>query len=130
MARTRAEEATEEGTGNGRKAPVKGIVNATMEVANDFPKFTRKSGYTRTSAIDAALDNVKNEYPEGTVVRIREYEKRESANGTLYNLRAKHGKPGNEGWDGWTIHVGPIEGSDLTGLYVAWTDPASYVPSE
>lgn len=132
MARNRGEtetaEVAENTEGNGRKAPVKGIVNSTMEVTGDsFPKFARKTGYTRESEIEQTLKNVRNEFPEGTVVKIREYEKRESANGTLYNLRKRHGKPGTEGWDGWTIHVGPVEGTDLTGLYVAFTDPANYV---
>ena len=108
-----------------RKAPEKGIVEPRLEVVSEFPTFSRKSGYTRESEITQTLENVKNEYPEGTVVLIREYEKRESANGTLYNLRKRNGKPGTEGWTGFTIQVGPIADSEHTGLYVSYTNPAN-----
>lgn len=126
MARRGTDEAVEEtAEANGRKAPVKGVVNSAFEAVGELPKFSRKTGFTRESEIEATLKNVRNEFPEGTVVRIREYEKRESANGTLYNLRKRHQKPGAEGWDGYTFNVGPIEGSELVGLYVSFTDPAN-----
>jgi hypothetical protein len=115
---------------NGRKAPVKGEVNAVLQPVSELPTFPRASGYTRESQITQTMDNVKAEFPEGTVVLIREYEKRESANGTLYNLRKRHGKPGTPEWTGWTINVGPVEGKEgFAGLYVSYTDPANYVAS-
>jgi hypothetical protein len=70
--------------------PTRGVVTSeVMEIA-EVPKFARQGNGTRTSGIDTALDELAKTLAPGKTVCIRQYEKRESANGTLYNLRHRY----------------------------------------
>jgi hypothetical protein len=99
------------------KAVAEGRVGLDVfPVEGDLPKFDRKTGYRRQSPIEDTLNLVAEEYPAGVWVVIRQYKNKESANGTLYNLRTRHGtatKPAADGaeWDAWEFQVG--DGSKL-----------------
>ena len=106
----------------------------------EIPKFKR-GGFTRSSEIEETLKAVKDEYGPDTPVCIRQYEKKESASGTLYNLRSRHGQPAKDEdgefvdrpaedgtpWDGWVFKIGPLDdfdgGEGQTGLFAMWTAP-------
>jgi hypothetical protein len=103
-----------------RKAPEKGEVREEMVVVDGFPIAQRAAGGNRSSAIETALDQIRVEHAPGTVLRIKSYSKQESATGTLYNLRKRHGKPGEQDWDGWLFRVVKNPEDDLYGLYVSF----------
>jgi hypothetical protein len=79
----------------------KGNVEAKVfAIDGPVPKMARKTGYTRKGEIDEALETAAAATAVGGTVCIRQYDKKESASGTLYNLRKrqKADPPVNEMW--------------------------------
>lgn len=78
------------------------------------PKFVRAGG-TRTSPLETLLANT--ELPVGETICIRQYAKKGSASGTMYNLRKRHN-------DGLEFSIGPLDEygkPGVTGLFVTKT---------
>lgn len=86
----------------------KGAVEAKVfAIDGPVPKMPRKTGYTRRGEIDEALELAAGENEVGVAVCIRQYDKKESASGTLYNLRKrqKADPPVNPNW---TFELGDL----------------------
>lgn len=86
----------------------KGAVEAKVfAIDGPVPKMPRKTGYTRKGEIDEALAVAAEENDIGVAVCIRQYDKKESASGTLYNLRKrqKADPPVNANW---TFELGDL----------------------
>ena len=102
----------------------KGAVEAKVfAIDGPIPKMPRKSGYTRKGEIDEALVLAAEENDVGVAVCIRQYEKKESASGTLYNLRKrqKADPPVNPNW---TFELGDLTAlgmEGVTGLFATRT---------
>jgi hypothetical protein len=95
------------------KAVAEGRVGVDVfPIEGEVPKVPRKTGYRRTSEIEDTLAVVAEEYPAGVNVAIRQYKNKESANGTLYNLRKRHTD------DGWEFEIGDGTPFGLEGITV------------
>ncbi len=102
----------------------KGAVEAKVfAIDGPIPKVARKTGYTRTSEIDNALELAANENAVGVAVCIRQYDKKESASGTLYNLRKrqKGDPPANVNWEFELGDLTPFGMEGKTGLFATRT---------
>jgi hypothetical protein len=102
----------------------KGAVEAKVfAIDGPVPKFARKTGYTRKGEIDEALALAAEENDVGVAVCIRQYDKKESATGTMYNLRKRQQgeNPINANWE---FEVGDLTTFGMegkTGLFATRT---------
>lgn len=100
----------------------KGAVEAKVfAIDGPVPKIPRKTGYTRKGEIDEALAVAAEENEVGTSVCIRQYDKKESASGTLYNLRKRQKNGVNVGWEFELGDLTPFGMEGKTGLFATRT---------
>ena len=107
VATTRAQEAIAEGR----------VAVDMFVVDGDLPSF-RRGGYRRHSEIDDVLETVAEKFEVGQTVCIRQYQKKESASGTLYNIRKRHAEDNPQKWE---FNLAPLDDlgiEGMTGLFV------------
>lgn len=93
------------------------VTNQVFPTEGAVPKFERASSGNRKSEIEDTLEQVAKEYPVGVPVNIRQYAKKESASGTLYNLRHREHVSGT-----WQFDIGPMDsfGEEFAGQTGLW----------
>lgn len=105
----------------------KGNVEAKVfAIDGPVPKLPRKTGFYRKGEIDEALAAAAETTAVGSAVCIRQYDKKESASGTMYNLRKRQREHNVN--VGWTFELGDLSDYGMegkVGLFATRTDESA-----